>query len=114
MPVPHIAAQSRPDKTMWAIGIMVETHFQRDQSILAQIDALLNLMSIPIPKMQSAAILPCRYIIQVEALREGVGRSPFTTHHRVQPRLIPEIVVILHPLGLVLPSPGNIKLLVEQ
>src|SRR5436309_1655816 len=114
MPVPHVTTQSCPYKAMGAIGIVMETHLQRDQAILTQIDGLLNLMGIPIPEMQLATILPSGDIVEIEALRERIRRSPLAAHHRIVPGLIPEIVIIAHRLSFLLPTPGNVELLVKQ
>ena len=79
---------------MRALGVVMEADLQGNQTILPQIDALGQLMLLPIPEVQPMAVFICRHILQVEARLIGLGRRKLGADHDVVTRLIPEIIVV--------------------
>ena len=92
----------------------MEAYLQRDHPILTQVYILDDLMTIPIPEVQLAAIFSGSHIFQVETAKIGIGCAKLATHHDIVARLIPEVIVIAHSIGFLLPTPGNIEILIQQ
>src|SRR5688500_4276944 len=99
---------------MGALRIMVEADLERDQSLAREVEALHEPALVPVPKMETLAVFSSSHIIQIEAGNKGLGRPEFAAHHDVVAWLVPEVVVVAHPLGTALPAPGDFKVLVEE
>src|SRR5579875_268246 len=71
-------------------------------------------MFLPIPEVQPSPVLTGSDIFQVESLGIGIGSAPFAADHNVMARLVPEVIVETHAIGLVFPAPRDVEILVEQ
>ena len=92
----------------------MEANLQGHQPILPQIDALGQLLLLPIPEVQPMPVFICRHILQVEARLIGLGRRKLAADHHIVAWLIPEIIVVDLAIGLLLPAPGNVKVFIQQ
>ena len=91
----------------------MESHFQRDQAIFAEIECLLWLLLFKVPEMDLPAVFQMAHLFEVKAGHEGIGRSPFRADHHVVSRLIPEIIAELDIAHGVFPAADDLELLVE-
>src|SRR6266446_7683692 len=71
-------------------------------------------MLLPVPEVQVMTVLPSCDIVQIEAFRVGSRGCPFTADHDIVAWLVPEVIIVAHPLGLVFPTARNVELLVEE
>src|SRR3954452_22423266 len=99
---------------MCAGRIVMETDFERQQSFCAEVNALGNLSLRPVPEIQVMAVFPSLHLIKLEAGARGARGGPFAAYHHVVSRLVPVIVVEVHPLGPRLPSTGDLEVVVEE
>ena len=114
MPMPNRARQSRADEAVRARRVVMKADFQRNQTRFAQIETLRDPALRPIPKVQPPAVLSSRDVLRVKAASVRVRRGPFAADHHVVLRLVPKIVVEFHPVGVILPTTGDVEILIQQ
>src|SRR5262249_7496631 len=102
------------DETVRALGIVMEANLERDQAVVAEIDALRDLARLPVPEMQLLAVLARLDILDLEAAGHRLWSGPLAREHHVVPRLIPEVVVEIHALPARLPAADDIELVAQQ
>src|SRR5690349_19975235 len=71
-------------------------------------------MLLPVPEVQVVTVLPLSDIIQIEAFGIRIRRCPFTADHDIVARLVPEVIIVVHALGFVFPTPRYFEFLVKQ
>ena len=113
VPVNDVGREGGADEAMARIRVVMETDFQRHQSVLAQVHRPLDALPLEIPEVDFAAVLELADLLEVEARHEGVRRRPFGRDHHVVARLVPEVIVEFHAAQVVLPSPDDVEVLVQ-
>src|SRR5207248_3447660 len=81
--VPQGAGERRPCEGMRALRVVMEADLQGYQTILPQIDALCELMLLPIPEVQSMPIFIRSHILQVEPRLIGLDSRTLGADHDV-------------------------------
>ena len=66
MEVPHRARERGADEALFSIGIVEETHFERDQPCCTKIDRLLEATFGEVPEVEPAAVMARRNVIEIE------------------------------------------------
>src|SRR5215213_7886263 len=61
-----------------------------------------------------ATVLALGHVLWIEAAIVGVGSGPLATDHDVVARLVPEVVVVAHALGVALPSTRYVEVLIQN
>ena len=69
VPVPHDAGQGRADEAVRAVRVVVEADLQRDQAVLAEVDALRDL---PCSKSQKWTCWPYLPAFTSSSLKPGM------------------------------------------
>lgn len=86
---------------------MLPAQLERDPAVVAKVERLHLAPLLEVPEVELAPVLPGRHVARVEAVLEGVGRSPLAGDERVLARLVPEVVVELDVAEVVLPAAGD-------
>ena len=113
-PVDDVGRQRRAAKPVGAVGVVMETHLQRDQPVLSQIEGLLRLLLLEVPEMNAAAIFQMPDLFQIKPRHEGVGRRPFRRRHHIVAGLVPEIITERDVAHRVFPSTDDVEILVQM
>ena len=92
----------------------MKSDLQRDQAVLAQIHRVIDPLLLKVPEMDLATVFQMTDLLEVETRHEGVRRRPFTRDHDVVARLVPEVIVELHPAQVVLPAPDDLEVLIQM
>src|ERR1051325_1533173 len=114
MPVPHDAGGGGADEAVRAGGVVVETDFEWDQAVAAEIEGLGDLAFLPVPEMELLAVLARLDVVELEAGDNRLRGGPFARPHDVVPGLIPEVVVVLHAGLVLLPRADDLELVVQE
>src|ERR671913_2084374 len=99
---------------MGALRVVVPPDLERYPPFLSKIDALGDLVLLPVPEVELPTVLSLGHVLGIEPSLVGVGGGPLAGDHDVVARLVPEVVVVAHAVHAVLPAPGDIEVLVKQ
>ena len=77
VPVEDVGAQRRPDKTVGAVRVMMETGFQRDQAFGTKVNGFLDCAIFEIPEMDVLAVFAIGNILKIKARHECIRGRPF-------------------------------------